>query len=61
MNLNLHTKNYAGKVFPVVLRIYKLECHNQTSANVVFVMFGPAFMKFRKLKNLGWEKKLDLH
>ena len=53
MNLNLHTKNYACKVFPVVLRIYKLECHNQTSANVVFVMFGPAFMKFRKLKNLG--------
>ena len=52
MNLNVHIKNYTLKVFPVVLQIYKLECHNQISIKVAFVIFGSVFMKFRKLENL---------
>ena len=50
------------KFFPVILRIYELECHNQTSVKVAFVMFGAAFMKSGKLKNLYCENKnLNLH
>ena len=50
------------KFFPVILRIYELECHDQTSVKVAFVMFGPTFMKFGKLKNLYWgNKNLDLY
>ena len=57
MNLNLHVRNYGFKVFPVVLQIYKLECHNQTSVRVAFVVFGAAFMKFKKSENLHGDKK----
>ena len=52
MNLNLHVRNYGFKVFPVVLQIHKLECHNQTSVRVAFAVFGAAFMKFKKSENL---------
>ena len=49
-------------LFFVVLQIFDLECHGQTSVKVKLVMFGFVFMKFRKLKSLCWEnKKLDLH
>ena len=38
------------------------ECNGQTSVNVAFVMFGPVFIKFRKLKTTHCEnKKLDIH
>ena len=38
--------------FPVILRIYELECHDQTSVKVALVMCGPTFIKFMKLKKL---------
>ena len=48
--------------FPVILRIYELECHDQTSVKVAFVMFGATLMKFGKLKNLYCENKnLNFH
>ena len=35
-------------IFLVILRIYDLECHGQTSVNVDLIMFGVVFMKFKK-------------
>ena len=39
-------------IFPVILRIFELESHSQTSVKVELVMFGLVFMKFRKLRSL---------
>ena len=47
-------------LFPVILRIFDLECHGQASLKVAIVKFDPAFMKFRKLKSLK-NKELDRH
>ena len=33
---------------PVILGIFYLKCHGQTSLSVAFVMFGLDFMKFGK-------------
>ena len=43
--------------FLVILRIFVLECHGQTSVKVELVMFTLVFMKFRKLRSLCREKK----
>ena len=44
-------------LFPLILRIFDLECHDQTSLKVAHV-----FMKFRKLESLHMEnKKLHHH
>ena len=48
--------------FLVILQIFDLECHHQTSVIVELVMFALVFMNFRKLRRLYREnKKLDLH
>ena len=41
--------------FPLIVWIFDLEYLDQTSVKVEFVMFGLAFMKFRKLKSLQRE------
>ena len=43
-------------LFPLVLRIFDLECHGETSLKVAFVKFTHVFMKFRKLESLHMEK-----
>ena len=49
-------------IFLVFLRIFDFECHSQTSVKIELVMFGPLFMKLRKLRSLCRENKnLDLH
>ena len=49
-------------LFPLILRIFDLECHGQTSLKVAFVKFAHVFMKFRKLESLHMEnKKLHCH
>ena len=49
-------------LFPLILQIFDLECHGQTSLKVVFVKFSHVFMKFRKLESLHMEnKKLHHH
>ena len=49
-------------LFPLILRIFDLECHGQTSLKVAFVKFAHVFMKFRKLESLHMEnKKLHRH
>ena len=49
-------------LFPLILRIFDLECHGQTSLKVAFVKFAHVFMKFRKLESLHMEnKKLHHH
>ena len=48
--------------FLVILQIFALECHHQTSAIAELVMFALVFMNFRKLSSLCREnKKLDFH
>ena len=48
--------------FFVILRIFHLELHDQSSVKVELVIFGLVFMKFRKLRRLYREnKKLNLH
>ena len=48
-------------IFLVILRIFVLECHGQTSVKVELVMFALVFKKFRKLRSLCREnKKLNL-
>ena len=44
-------------LFPLILRIFDLECHGQTSLKVDFVKFAPVFIKFRKLESLHMENK----
>ena len=39
-------------IFPVILRIFDLESHSQTSVKVELVMFELIFIKFRKLRSL---------
>ena len=39
-------------IFLVILRILDLECHGQTCVKVELVMFGLAFINFRKLRSL---------
>ena len=39
-------------LFPVILRIFDQECHDETSLKVVSVKFVHIFMKFRKLESL---------
>ena len=62
--------NYSQKIslqnfnplFPLILRIFDLECHSQTSLKASFVTFAQVFMKFRKLESLHMEnKKLHHH
>ena len=49
-------------LFPLILWIFDLECHGQTSLKVAFVKFAHVFMKFRKLESLHMEnKKLHRH
>ena len=49
-------------IFPVILQIFDLECHGQTSLKAAFVMFGLVLRKFRKLKSVDQEnKKLNLY
>ena len=49
-------------IFLLILRIFDLEFHGQTSVQVELVMFGLVFMKFRKLRSLYREnKKLNFH
>ena len=49
-------------LFPLILWIFDLECHGQTSLKVAFVKFAHVFMKFRKLESLYMEnKKLHRH
>ena len=53
-NLNL--------TFLVILWIFNLECHGETSLKIELVMSGIVFMKFRKSRNLYQEnEKLNLH
>lgn len=57
----VNLQNYKP-LLPVILQIFDLKCHGQTSVKVAFVIFGLIFIKFRKLKSLHREnKKLDLH
>ena len=61
-----HTKELClpsvESIFSLILRMFDHECNGQTSVNVAFVMFGPVFIKFRKLKTTHCEnKKLDIH
>ena len=44
-------------LFPLILQIFDLECHGQTSLKVIFVKFARVFMKFRKLESLNMENK----
>ena len=47
-------------IFPVILQVFDLECHGQTSVKVELVMCRLLFMKSRKLKSCYWEnEKLD--
>ena len=39
--------------FPVILRIFDLECHGETSFKVAFVAVSLAFIKWRILKILS--------
>ena len=49
-------------LFPLILRFFDLECHDQTSLKVAFVKFAKVFMKFRKLESLHMKnKKLHRH
>ena len=49
-------------IFLVILRIFDLECHGQTSVKVDLVTLGLVFRKFRTLRSLCREnKKLGLH
>ena len=49
-------------LFPVILRIFDHECHDETSLKVASVKFVHIFMKFRKLESLHLENiKLDRH
>ena len=49
-------------LFPLILQIFDLECHGQTSLKVAFVKFPHIFMKFRKLESLYMKnKKLHRH
>ena len=49
-------------IFPVILWIFDLECHGQTSLKAALVMFGVVLKKFRKLKSVHREnKRLDFH
>ena len=44
-------------IFPVILRIFDIESHSQTSVKVASVMFALVFMKFRKLRSLYQKTK----
>ena len=47
---------------PLILQIFDLERHGETSLKVAFVKFAYVFMKFRKLESLHMEnKKLHHH
>ena len=49
-------------LFPLILQLFDLECHGETSLKVAFVKFVHVFMKFRKLESLDMEnKKLHHH
>ena len=49
-------------LFPLILRIFDLECNGQTSLKVAFERFAHVFMKVSKLESLHIEnKKLHRH
>ena len=49
-------------IFLVILRIFDIEYHGQTSLKVAFVRFCLFFIMLKKLKTLSWENKnLHLH
>ena len=52
-----HTKKKIKLIFPAVLQIFDLECH-QTSFKVPFVIFGLVFMKYKQLKCLPPRKQV---
>ena len=43
--------------FSIVLRIFYIDCDDQTSLKAVFVRFFHFFIRFEKLKTLYWTKK----
>ena len=47
-------------IFPLILRLFDLECHGQTSLIVAFVKFAQVFMKFRKLESLQTKHQVQL-
>ena len=47
-------------LFPLILRLFDLECHGQTSLIVAFVKFAQVFMKLRKLESLQTETKSSI-
>ena len=46
---------------PLILQIFDLERHGETSLKVAFVKFAYVFMKFRKLESLYMENTLNRH
>ena len=58
---NISFQNFKP-IFSVILRIFDLKCHGQTSLKVTFLAFGLIFMNFRKLESFHREnKKFDWH
>ena len=47
-------------IFPVILQIFDLECHVQTSVKDELIMFRLVFMKVRKLRGLCRGKKISI-
>ena len=47
-------------IFPVILQIFDLECHVQTSAKDELIMFRLVIMKVRKLRRLYRGKKISI-
>ena len=45
-------------LFPLILQIFDLECHGQTSLKAAFVKFAHVFMKFRKLESFHMENEI---
>ena len=56
-SLITHNLQNFKPLFPIVLRIFDLECHGQASLKIAFVKFGHIFRKFRKLRSLHLENK----
>ena len=44
-------------LLPLILQIFDLECHGQTSLEVASVKFAHVFMRFRKLESLYMKNK----
>ena len=42
-------------IFPLVVRIFDLECHGETCLKLAIVMFGLVFIKCKLLKSFFWK------